>query len=898
MRQLKRKSKIRFLSLLTTGLLYLSLCLSANVYAATPNPSVPVDAKDEVYKSEPVIVSEDTSLRGEYEKHFQKSDGSYAVATYTMPVHYQDEATGGWNEIDNRLVESVDKNGGVVYRNRDGLFDVSFARTPGANPADLVTMESEGHTISWKLISSDNTIHKVKSADYTNNGREDLVLTGTAAEILDISAADSAPVSKMAAEKTVSALVYNDLADQDTDVRFTVTPLKVKEDFLLDKAPNEAISYTTLLYLSDGLTPTVLEHGDISVTDEDGREIFCIASPYMTDAADEMSADIAVDFKQDGDGWRLTVTPDLAWLQDDARVYPVTVDPTVYATNNAANTWDTYIYEDSTSSGGRSRQDLDRMYVGNRSSAQKKCRGLIKFLTMPTISGTITGATLTLTTPSGTSTWQGMTLYRITEDWVSESVTWAEQPYASFIQSQTANGGKYVFDVTTAIRDMYRYSTAASSNYGFEVCYTNESINDYNSICSSEHGTDTDVNSTKPYLVIHYDYYAPNPTPGIVSGKNYYIRSVNSGKYMDVTNFGGNTTSVTQHGLNGGTNQQWRVVYHAEGWYSLAPAHNLNLRLDVPGGNRVNGQDLWVYNSNNTSTQRWRIIPNGDGSYRLMPMCAQHENMVIDVDSASQSNGAALQLWTWDGVSPQMKWYFDDVESTKYYGAVTARGEVAVGSNLAFVFRVNSRAEYVIETAQPNSSYGTLRDTYLGLYYINGEEIAFDDDSGVGYYSKIVITLNPGDYMVKLSEYGGKTENVAAYIAIFKSNELVGYTINGNISDYANMCYDFIKIGDSTQTYNCLAYALGITNRWMNPFGSLAKTTQEMGKKGYTKVDSPTTNCIVAYGTVDNVVHFSRIENGIVNAKCGGYELLQHSHYNAYYSQSSYGSPVAYYVKN
>jgi len=26
----------------------------------------------------------------------------------------------------------------------------------------------------------------------------------------------------------------------------------------------------------------------------------------------------------------------------------------------------------------------------------------------------------------------------------------------------------------------------------------------------------------------------------------------------------------------------------------LAPAHNLSLRLDVPGGNRVNGQDLWV----------------------------------------------------------------------------------------------------------------------------------------------------------------------------------------------------------------------------------------------------------------------------------------------------------------
>lgn len=668
MRWFEKKSKIRFLSLLTTGLLYLSLCLSANVYAANSNASIPVDAKDEVYKSEPIVVSEDTSLRGEYEKHFQKSDGSYAVATYAMPVHYQDEATGDWNEIDNRLVESTDKNGRVVYQNRDGLFDVSFARTPGTNSAELVTMESEGHTLSWTLISSEEKINSVKLSGKTNKERTDIVLTGTPAELIETAVSESAKASdaeKITAEKAVSALVYNDLADQDTDVRFTVTPLKVKEDYLLDRAPEEAVSYTTLLTLSDGLTPTVLEYGDISITDDEGREIFYIASPYMTDAADEVSSDIAVSFVRDGANWKLTITPDLAWLQDDARVYPVTVDPTVYATNNAANTWDTYIYEGSTSSDGRSRQDLDRMYVGNRSSAQKKCRGLIKFLTMPTISGTITGATLTLTTPSGTSTWQGMTLYRITEDWVSESVTWAEQPYASFIQSQTANGGKYVFDVTTTIQDMYRYSTAASSNYGFEVRYTNESINDYNSICSSEHGTDTDVNSTKPYLVINYDYYAPNPTPGIVSGEYYYIRSKYSNKYMEMSDVtGGSCTDVEQSYYFGDSSQRWRVIYHAEGWYSLAPAGDLSLRLDVPGGNRVNGQDLWVYNSNNTSTQRWRIIPNGDGSYRLMPMCAQHENMVMDIEGPSTAPSAPLQIWTWDESAPQMRWYLERAETS------------------------------------------------------------------------------------------------------------------------------------------------------------------------------------------------------------------------------------------
>ncbi|MCG2799548.1 MAG: PA14 domain-containing protein, partial [Cellulomonas sp.] len=39
----------------------------------------------------------------------------------------------------------------------------------------------------------------------------------------------------------------------------------------------------------------------------------------------------------DGDGWVLSITPDLAWLQDPARVYPVSVDPTVEPGLGAVN---------------------------------------------------------------------------------------------------------------------------------------------------------------------------------------------------------------------------------------------------------------------------------------------------------------------------------------------------------------------------------------------------------------------------------------------------------------------------------------------------------------------------------------------------------------------------------
>ena len=630
---------------------------------------------ESVLHGEPVIVQEDLSLRGKYEKHFLRSDGSYTVATYAVPVHYQDTGTGEWNEIDNQLFETTDDNQRAVYKNRDGLFDVLFAKAPGAGGADLVTLESKGHTLSWKLLSEKDDSVKVKTAGNTNNSRTDVPLTGVQAELIEIS--DPEPVTvwdseEITADKAISALVYHNLAANDADVRFTVTPLKVKEDFLLDEAPDGVVSYTSLLTLSAGLSPSVLEYGDIAISDEEGEEIFRIAAPYMTDAAGETSSDIAVSFERDGRAWKLTVTPDLNWLQDEARVYPVTVDPTVYPINNAANTKDTYIFEGSTTSGAVTRGNLDRMYIGNRNSTEKKCRGLVKFVDMPTINGIITSATLSLSTPSGTSTWQGMYLYRALSDWDTATVAWPG-PSGYLINFACAAGGKYVFGVTEAIQDMYRDNVNGThNNYGFYVKYMDESLSDYNSICSSEHGTDTQTNTTKPYLLINYNPYSITPTSGIISGEYYFVRSAYSEKYMDVTNFGGAGTPVIQCDLNKGTNQRWRIVYEGNGLYSLTPAHNQNLRLDVPNAGNTDGLNLQVTTNNNTPAQRWRILANGDSTYRLMPQCGESSKKALDIEGPSKANKVPLQIWSWDSSAPQMRWYLDRIETSTCSRLVTS----------------------------------------------------------------------------------------------------------------------------------------------------------------------------------------------------------------------------------
>ena len=89
-----------------------------------------------------------------------------------------------------------------------------------------------------------------------------------------------------------------------------------------------------------------------------------------------------------------------------------------------------------------------------------------------------------------------------------------------------------------------------------------------------------------------------------------------------------------------------------------------------------------------------------------MPMCAQHENMVIDVDSASQSNGAALQLWTWDGVSPQMKWYLEKAS------------DVAVRDGKEFVER-DKRLSGVFYEDKIAFYYNIPVDYGMNLYYDN-----------------------------------------------------------------------------------------------------------------------------------------------------------------------------------
>lgn len=120
----------------------------------------------------------------------------------------------------------------------------------------------------------------------------------------------------------------------DTDLVYEVTPGAVKELFELAKAPGaKGKSSWQWRIESDGLTLREDENGDILFEDAKGNAELIVPRPIMWDSAGASGkqaneqGDVDAEVKRDGTAWVLTLTADLAWLNDEARVYPVSVDP-------------------------------------------------------------------------------------------------------------------------------------------------------------------------------------------------------------------------------------------------------------------------------------------------------------------------------------------------------------------------------------------------------------------------------------------------------------------------------------------------------------------------------------------------------------------------------------------
>ena len=293
-------------------------CIPMTVYASDSTVSsqkqteqVNQTAQTPPLSNDAEIVTEVTEKRDAYTKVFRLSDGSYMSATYLQPVHYEDD--GKWKDIDNSLSSASDDDGNNVFKNKGNSFKIEFAKKAKSNK--LVSLKQNSTQLNWSLIGSDKVNAKIIQADN-----------------------DESKPTKL--KNLNGSVIYENIL-KDTDLKYTVSSAKIKEDIVLNStdAPDTFIFEYDLKKLSYKMT----EEDTIELTDTNSGEIiYTIDAPFMYDANGVMSNAVTVELTETKKGFQLTLTPDKEWLKDEERAFPVTIDPTTITQQSA------YLVKDAT----------------------------------------------------------------------------------------------------------------------------------------------------------------------------------------------------------------------------------------------------------------------------------------------------------------------------------------------------------------------------------------------------------------------------------------------------------------------------------------------------------------------------------------------------------------------
>ena len=309
--------KKRLISLLLALALVIQI-LPLSVFAEGEKNDSLSDETAEVVSEQPgmTVLGEMTDRRGESEKHFRMDDGSFVAVDYGAPVHFSTDDGETWNDIDNTLVLS--RGDAELYVTENGDSVRSFA--PDLRAGQLFTVANGAYGLRMGLPSD---------ADNANGGTRN---SSSAAEISypdektrgeELSFAEQVTPEKLRAD-----VLYRNVYD-GVDLSYTLYSYDVKETIVINRASD---NYTFSFDMDpEGLTPVLLTDGSIDLLNADSEVIYQIPAPYMYDADGAESTSVSYALQENTSGsWMLTVTADTDWINDEARVFPVAIDPTIY----------------------------------------------------------------------------------------------------------------------------------------------------------------------------------------------------------------------------------------------------------------------------------------------------------------------------------------------------------------------------------------------------------------------------------------------------------------------------------------------------------------------------------------------------------------------------------------
>ena len=155
-----------------------------------------------------------------------------------------------------------------------------------------------------------------------------------------------------------------------------------------------------------------------------------------------------------------------------------------------------------------------------------------------------------------------------------------------------------------------------------------------------------------------YDQNSQNQmwTPVQVDAGSVVLQNVGTGKVLDVN--GGNTTDGTNvqiYDENGSLAQKFifreaKAVKSAT--YVFHSGANFNQVMDLNGSSGQDGANVTSWASSGAGNQKWNVNDNGDGTYRISSAVT---GKVLDISGGVASDGANVAQYSWHGGLNQ-KW--------------------------------------------------------------------------------------------------------------------------------------------------------------------------------------------------------------------------------------------------
>ena len=459
---------------------------------------------------EATVIGEVEGKREEDVKHFLNSDGSFTAVKYAEPVHYRQTDEAEWVDIDNTL--SMHSGS---YTPASSPLDVSFADSFGDR---TVSVCSQGYELSWSYLRPDAEITPpdiVETQELTPaEGTETQALKpmedaeiSIKAQKLELAAEKAEPY--MMPEAVTDGLVYADVFP-NVDIEYILDSVNLKENIVLKKsgAQNEFVAQ----YNIGELTAEQVDEQNIELKDAQGTVIFCISAPYMFDAAGQTSNAVSLSILSEADGvLRVKITADKAWLDDEARVYPVKVDPNILEAVQSFDQDATAIYKSATYPDGS-------LVIGNdKGTTYSKAKAYVKF-SLPTLGSgdVVTSGMLCMSQYSdtygfsvGDVTSLQVNVYKVTSSWTGSSVK-KSTGYSGLpsidttvvdyknVSLATANKGDFIqFDVSKTVKQWYE----GAANYGLCLRADDESAWAVATFVAADN---TNISYRKPQLVVTY----------------------------------------------------------------------------------------------------------------------------------------------------------------------------------------------------------------------------------------------------------------------------------------------------------------------------------------------------------------------------------------------------------